>query len=85
MKEQYQIRITQETNYVCVEGLYLGTGLCKDLTDYRYSTAIDAAVIGLLGNAFNIECLSRKTVADVRSHEYRIDAKVFTTVKAGAK
>lgn len=75
MNARYTINITQENHYACVEALYYGKENVNSLVAARYSQAIDTLVIGLLGGTHSIECLDRKTVGDVRSHEYKIDLK----------
>ncbi len=77
MRQSYRLTVTQEHNYVSVEARYYGPANVNILIEHRYSAAIDSTVAALFESAYNVECLSRKTVSDVRSHEYRLDAKMY--------
>ena len=77
IKQQYRLTINHQDNYVSVEALYYGPADTDQVILHRYSAAIDGVVDRLFGMAYTIECLSRKTVADVRSHEYKLTAVLF--------
>ena len=81
IKQQYRLTINHQDNYVSVEALYYGPADTDQVILHRYSAAIDGVVDRLFGMAYTIECLSRKTVADVRSHEYKLEAVLFKDEK----
>jgi len=77
IKQQYRLTVNHQDNYVSVEALYYGPADVDQVILHRYSSAIDLVVDRLFGMAYTIECLSRKTVSDVRSHEYKLTAVLF--------
>ena len=83
IKQQYRLTINHQDNYVSVEALYYGPADTDQVILHRYSAAIDGVVDRLFGMAYTIECLSRKTVADVRSHEYKLEAVLMKQDKKG--
>ena len=81
IKQQYRLTNNHQDNYVSVEALYYGPADSDQVILHRYSAAIDGVVDRLFGMAYTIECLSRKTVADVRSHEYKLEAVLMKEEK----
>ena len=77
MKQQYRLTVNQQDNYVSVEALYYGPADVDQVILHRYSAAIDLVVDRLFCMAYTVTCLSRKTVDDVRSHEYQLEPVLF--------
>ena len=67
----------QENNYVSVRALYQGPADVEQLIKHKYSDAIDAVVDALFQSGYSIKNLTRRTVDDVRSHEYDLHDKLW--------
>ena len=77
MKQNYRITITQEQNYVSAEAIYHGPADVNKVIEHVYSAAIDDLVKSLFGRAYELTVLSRKTISDVRAHEYKLTPSMF--------
>ena len=67
----------QENNYVSVRALYQGPADVEQLIKHKYSDAIDAVVAALFQSGYSIKNLTRRTVDDVRAHEYDLHDKIW--------
>ena len=70
LRQVYTVTIVQENNYVSVRALYQGLADVEQLIKHKYSDAIDAVVNALFQSGYSIKNLTRRTVDDVRAHEY---------------
>ena len=77
LRQVYTVTIVQENNYVSVRALYQGPADVEQLIKHRYSDAIDAVVDALFQSGYSIKNLTRRTVDDVRSHEYDLHDKLW--------
>ncbi len=77
MRQVYTVTIVQENNYVSVRALYQGPADVEQLIKHKYSEAIDAVVDALFQSGYSIKNLTRRTVDDVRSHEYDLHDKLW--------
>ncbi len=77
MRQVYTVTIVQENNYVSVRALYQGPADVEQLIKHKYSDAIDAVVDALFQSGYSIKNLTRRTVDDVRSHEYDLHDKLW--------
>ena len=77
LRQVYTVTIVQENNYVSVRALYQGPADVEQLIKHRYSDAIDAVVDALFQLGCSIKCLTRRTVDDVRAHEYDLHDKIW--------
>ncbi len=77
LRQVYTVTIVQENNYVSVRALYQGPADVEQLIKHKYSDAIDAVVDALFQSGYSIKNLTRRTVDDVRSHEYYLHDKLW--------
>ena len=77
LRQVYTITIVQENNYVSVRALYIGPADVEQLIKHKYSNAIDAVVDALFQSGYSIKNLTRRTVDDVRAHEYDLHDKLW--------
>ena len=77
MRQVYTVTIVQENNYISVRALYQGPADVEQLIKHKYSDAIDAVVDALFQSGYSIKNLTRRTVDDVRSHEYDLHDKLW--------
>ena len=77
LRQVYTVTIVQENNYVSVRALYQGPADVEQLIKHRYSDAIDAVVDALCQSGYSIKNLTRRTVDDVRAHEYDLHDKLW--------
>ena len=77
LRQVYTITIVQENNYVSVRALYHGPADVEQLIKHKYSDAIDAVVNALFQSGYSIKNLTRRTVDDVRAHEYDLHDKLW--------
>ena len=77
LRQVYTVTIVQENNYVSVRALYQGPADVEQLIKHKYSDAIDAVVDALFQSGYSIKNLTRRTVDDVRSHEYDLHVKLW--------
>ena len=77
LRQVYTITIVQENNYVSVRALYNGPADVEQLIKHKYSNAIDAVVDALFQSGYSIKNLTRRTVDDVRAHEYDLHDKLW--------
>ena len=77
MLQVYTVTIVQENNYVSVRALYQGPADVEQLIKHKYSDAIDAVVNALFQSGYSIKNLTRRTVDDVRAHEYDLHDKIW--------
>ena len=77
LRQVYTVTIVQENNYVSARALYQGPADVEQLIRHRYSDAIDAVIDALFQSGYSINCLTRRTVDDVRAHEYDLHDKIW--------
>ena len=77
LRQVYTVTIVQENNYVSVRALYQGPADVEQLIKHKYSDAIDAVVDALFQSGYSIKNLTRRTVDDVRSHDYDLHDKLL--------